>query len=67
MLEGSEMKNLLKEAGRAALKAFVVTFLTFAGGLLAATNLKEFAALAVAALSGTFWLIKLGQGYKGFP
>lgn len=44
------MKNLLRDAGRAALKAFVVTFLTFAGGLLAATNLKEFAALAVAGL-----------------
>ena len=44
------MKNLLAQAGRAALKAFVVTFLTFASGLLAATNLKEFSALAVGAL-----------------
>ena len=46
----TKLKNLLSQAGRAALKAFVVTFLTFAAGLLAATNLKEFAALAVGAL-----------------
>ena len=44
------MKNLLYEAGRAALKAFAVTFVTFAAGLVSATNLKEFSALAVAAL-----------------
>lgn len=44
------MKTLFYEAGRAALKAFIATFLTFAGGLLAATNLKEFTALAVAGL-----------------
>lgn len=44
------MKALVYEAGRAALKAFAGTFLTFAAGLLAATNLKEFAALAVAGL-----------------
>ncbi len=45
-----KLKKLLYEAGRAALKAAIVTFLTFASGLLAATNLKEFSALAVAAL-----------------
>ena len=44
------MKKVLYEAGRAALKAFAVTFLTFASGLLAATNLQEFYSLAVAAL-----------------
>ena len=44
------MKKLLYEAGRAALKAFAVTFVTFAAGLVSATNLKEFTALAVAAL-----------------
>ncbi len=44
------MKKLLYEAGRAALKAFAVTFVTFAAGLVSATNLKEFSALAVAAL-----------------
>jgi hypothetical protein len=48
------MKTLLYEAGRAALKAFIVSFLTFASGLLAATNLKEFSALAVAALVASF-------------
>jgi len=44
------LKKLLYEAGRAALKAFAVTFVTFAAGLVSATNLKEFSALAVAAL-----------------
>jgi hypothetical protein len=48
--EEDKLKTLIYEAGRAALKAGVVTFLTFASGLLAATNLKEFSALAVAAL-----------------
>lgn len=44
------MKNLLYEAGRESLKAFLVTFLTFASGLVGATNLEEFKALGVAAL-----------------
>lgn len=44
------LKKLVYEAGRAALKAFAGTFITFATGLLAATNLKEFTALAVAGL-----------------
>lgn len=48
------MKTLFYEAGRAALKAGIVTFLTFASGLLAATNLKEFSSLAVAALVASF-------------
>jgi hypothetical protein len=48
------MKTLFYEAGRAALKAFLVSLVTFASGLLAATNLKEFSALAVAALVASF-------------
>jgi hypothetical protein len=44
------MKKLLYEAGREALKAFVITFLTFVTGLLAATNLDEFQAIGVAGL-----------------
>lgn len=44
------MKELFKQAGRSALKAFVVTFLPFVTGLLAAPNLTEARAIVVAAL-----------------
>lgn len=44
------MKNLLSQAGRAALKAFVVTFLPFATGLIGATSIDEFRSLGIAAL-----------------
>ena len=43
------MRVILSAAGRAFLRDFVITFLTFAAGILAAPNLRQAGALATAA------------------
>lgn len=43
------MRVILSAAGRAFLRTFAVTFLTFVAGILAAPNYREAASLAVAA------------------